>query len=188
MGQPEELAEELPSRGRVGGSTRAGSLIGTLSCMSPEQLRGEHAQLDARSDLYAVGLLLFELLKLRHPFGGVEDPSVLATLQKELRLGGSRLLKAHPYQRLPPIEYLYFCGDLCTYKVEDRVPSAVVALQMIEALERGEVPVRCHLTLTKRMTRESGRWVERHPNTAFLAMVLGAVAVVAGLGVFAGMW
>ena len=187
VGAPEEAAEEQVSSGRVGGSTRAGALIGTFACMSPEQLRGEHAKLDARSDLYAVGLLLYELLTLRHPWRGEEDPAAIATIQREMKLAGSGAFQAHPHQSLPPVEYLYFCGDLCAYKVEDRVPSALVALQMIEALERGEVPVRCHVTFTKRMTRESAHWVERYPNAAFLAMILGGTAAVVGTGVLVGL-
>lgn len=187
IGATEEPAEERVASGRVGGSTRVGALIGTLSCMSPEQLRGEHHLLDARSDLYAVGLLLYEFLSLRHPWRGVEDPATIATTQQHLKLAsisGTR----HPRQGLPPVEYLYLCDDLCAYKAEDRVPSAAVALQMIEALERGEVPVRCHVTFTKRMTRESGHWVERYPNATFVVMVAGAATSLVGFGVLAGIW
>jgi eukaryotic-like serine/threonine-protein kinase len=186
VGAPEEAVEDSVPSGRVGGSTRAGALIGTLSCMSPEQLRGEHAQLDARSDLYAVGLLLHELLTLRHPWRGEEDPAKIAEIQRHLKLSGLIALKSHPHQSLPPVEYLYFCGDLCTFAVEDRVPSAAVAIQMIEALERGEVPVRCHVTFTKRMTRESGHWVERYPNVTFLVMVLGAASAMIGVAAMVG--
>jgi serine/threonine protein kinase len=48
--------------------TEAGQLLGTLSYMSPEQVTGDPAQVDRRSDVYALGVILFELLADRLPY------------------------------------------------------------------------------------------------------------------------
>jgi serine/threonine protein kinase len=47
--------------------TGVGQLIGTLQYMSPEQIRADPAHIDRRSDVYALGVILFELLLGRHP-------------------------------------------------------------------------------------------------------------------------
>jgi tetratricopeptide (TPR) repeat protein/predicted Ser/Thr protein kinase len=48
--------------------TDAGRLVGTLAYMSPEQVLAEPAELDIRSDVYALGVILFELLARRLPY------------------------------------------------------------------------------------------------------------------------
>jgi serine/threonine-protein kinase len=48
--------------------TKTGMVLGTPSYMSPEQLAGKHV--DGRSDLFSLGVTLFELLTGQQPFGG----------------------------------------------------------------------------------------------------------------------
>jgi serine/threonine-protein kinase len=59
--------------------TATGQTLGTLEYMSPEQLMGK--QLDGRSDVYALGVLAYELITGRLPFPDAKGPAGLITAQ-----------------------------------------------------------------------------------------------------------
>lgn len=59
--------------------TATGAVIGTALYMSPEQARGEHP--DTRTDIYSLGVMLFEMITGQPPF---EGDSAVAILMKHV--------------------------------------------------------------------------------------------------------
>jgi tRNA A-37 threonylcarbamoyl transferase component Bud32/tetratricopeptide (TPR) repeat protein len=149
--------------------TREGSLLGSIPYMAPERLRGEQDQLSAATDVYGLGVTLYELLAGRPPFWG-EDSEVTR----------SRVLTGE----FPPLRSLNAAvprdAETVCLKAMDRDPKrryptmAGLAQDLANVLEfrpiRGE---RAGLLVRAR------RWSQRHPARA-TGVVLGGLLLVAG--------
>jgi tetratricopeptide (TPR) repeat protein len=98
--------------------TRVGVAVGTPEYMAPEQLGGA-AEIDARTDLYAFGVLLYEMLTLRPPFTGVRHDVERGHLT--LRPPRPRTFAAVS----PALEELVLA---CLAKVPSRRPASCAAL------------------------------------------------------------
>lgn len=70
----------LAHRGDLPTLTRTGDFAGTPSYMAPEQIRGHHG-IDARTDVYGLGVTLYELLTFERPFRGDNTAEVLHRIQ-----------------------------------------------------------------------------------------------------------
>ncbi|WP_437968988.1 protein kinase [Sorangium sp. So ce260] len=79
------IAKVMDAAGGMGLKTRAGTLLGTPGYMSPEQIKNAQG-VDARTDLWSVGVIFYEMLTATQPFPAENEFARLtAVLAKEVR-------------------------------------------------------------------------------------------------------
>jgi len=74
--------------------TLAGKVLGTAAYMSPEQVQGE--ELDARSDIFSLGIVFYELLTQELPFKGMHPMAIMYSIVNEEPLTPSQIRKDLP--------------------------------------------------------------------------------------------
>jgi|LNFM01.1.fsa_nt_gb serine/threonine protein kinase len=181
--QAADAAKEQGKQGRRF-TTRHGSLIGTPAYMSPEQALGLNDQIDERSDMYSAIVMLHELLGLEHYLRDKQTVAAMinAVIYEEIPVGDMGFYANAPMGS-PPAEYLHMFRKGFSKKPEERFQSASEMIDYLQAILEGRCQVQCPITMTKRMTREAGRLVDRKPWVAFSGMILSALILLAAIGV-----
>jgi serine/threonine protein kinase/tetratricopeptide (TPR) repeat protein len=173
------LARDTKRRGNLA----AAHVGGTLPYMAPEQLqafREGRSQPDARSDIYALGLILYELLTLRLPFPVPEGPvgECVTRMIADRRDGPPDVRRANKDVTPAVAAIVRRCLD------GDSARRYQSARQLAEDLERhlADLPLRY---VPEPWLRERGRkWLKRHPRLAagcVVAIAALAAVVLGGL-------
>lgn len=153
--------------------TRSGDFAGTPYAVAPEQVDARHGAIEARTDVWGLGVVLYELLALRRPFEGAGAPALLRRV-----LEGDPL----PLRRLHPglPRALEHVAATALEKVQRRRYAGARALG--EDLERflAGAPVRARGASAR---RRAARFVTRRPAAAsgIALATLVAVGLPAGL-------
>ena len=126
-GEPIVMDFGLASRDSVSesGITHSGLIIGSPAYMAPEQVEAEHDRVGPRTDVYALGVMLYQLLTGRRPFEG-KGLSVLGQIS-------SGVAPAPPsdFARVNPcLESI--CLKAMTYRIEDRFASAAALASALD--------------------------------------------------------
>lgn len=153
----------------LGGMTQTGALIGTPEYMSPEQVRGEHV--DARSDLFTLGVILQEILTGQLPF---QAETAMASMFKRTK---ERAVSLHQFDSSVPRQLADIVARLLELDPKNRFQSA---REVYDALEAWKVGAAESLSLRKhRWKRKLSalplKWVAA---VLALALVGGAAYVV----------
>jgi serine/threonine protein kinase/Flp pilus assembly protein TadD len=152
--------------------TLTGDLVGTLRYMSPEQAVGPACSVDLRTDLYALGATLYELLTLEPVFGGRDRQALLRQITSE---------EPRPLRRLNPavpVELETIVLKLLAKNPAERYATAQELADDLERFLRDE-PIRARRPTPAQRAR---KWTRRHRPVVWsvAAGLLVAGAVLAG--------
>lgn len=157
----------------------APGIIGTPSYMAPEQARGEHHEVGPKSDLFALGVVLYELFTGATPFRGA--------VHEVLRQVGDPALAAVPPNRLKPevpTDLAAVCLKALAKNPADRYRSAAeLAADLQRWLDGKRVLAGKPPPAPRRagVLRRAGLWVKRHPRRT--AGIMAVLLLLAG-GIF----
>jgi serine/threonine protein kinase/WD40 repeat protein len=141
--------------------TRTGTILGTAAYMAPEQAQGNMAELGPRTDVYALGAILFELLAGQAPFKGANEFDAMRLLVQEDPPPMCRF-RHNVHRDLETI-----CRKCLEKQPGRRYASALELAQDLERFLNGE-PI---LARPTGLLERAWRWCRRRPTSAsFLAL------------------
>jgi tetratricopeptide (TPR) repeat protein len=157
--------------------SETGQRGGTAYYMSPEQVQDRTDGMDHRTDIFSLGVVLYELLTLRRPFEGDTKPQVMLRILNEDPLPASRL-RSHC-----PEELSVICGKAMEKRPQDRYQSAAeLAADLRRHLANEPILAKPPGAVTRGV-----KWMRRHPAvSAAGAIASAALVVVSGLVVRLG--
>jgi serine/threonine protein kinase/tetratricopeptide (TPR) repeat protein len=152
--------------------TLTGDLVGTIRYMSPEQTLGRRAVVDHRTDIYSLGVTLYELLTKQPAFTGRDRQELLRQIPSEEPCPPRRVNRA-----IPPALETVVLKAIAKHPAE-RYASALELADDLGRFLAGE-PVRARRPTLRDQLR---RWARRHKTLVTSAVAL-LVLAVAGLAV-----
>ncbi len=144
--------------------TVTGDLLGTVRYMSPEQAAGQAALVDHRSDIYSLGVTLYELLTLRQAFRAADRQELMRQIEQQEPIAPRQLNGAIPHD-LETILLKAFAKSR-----DDRYESAQLLAEDLRRFLSGKPTLARRPTLVDR----TAKWAVRHRKlvaTAFAVML-----------------
>jgi tetratricopeptide (TPR) repeat protein/tRNA A-37 threonylcarbamoyl transferase component Bud32 len=147
--------------------TETGHLLGTMPYMSPEQAMGQAALVDHRTDIYSLGVTLYELATLRHPFEGIPD---VALSLESVRSG---LRPPRHWNRAIPPDFETIVLKAMAEERDERYSTALELAQDLQRFLDGQ-PI---LARRPVWTARVGKWAMRHRRSVAAACGILTLAI-----------
>ena len=165
---------DAPSPGTRFEDTLEGQVLGTPAYMAPEQADGRLADIDARTDVYGLGAILYELLTGHTPFTGASTDEVLSRVRN--------LAPDRPRDRVPgtPPSLEAICLKALAKHPGERYPTAKTLAEDVSRFQADEPTTAYREPLAVR----ASRWARRHRSlvlSAFAALVVAVPILVTGM-------
>ncbi|MBN2799292.1 MAG: protein kinase [Deltaproteobacteria bacterium] len=155
------------------GQTQLGVALGTPPYMSPEQAQGLNQDLDGRSDQYALGLILYELLTLKR---AVQGKTAYASLALAASAEKDPMVPFHPLEPIPR-ELRAIVDKATAERREDRYPTVEDLADDVRRYLRNQAV----LAAPDTTLQAAQRWLSNHRQAATLA-IMGLMVLTLGVG------
>ena len=148
--------------------TMTGAIIGTPGYMSPEQAKGISSELDRRTDIFSLGVLLYKLIKHKMPFeaDNISEISYKIIHDEPTTLGS-----------VVPVELKAIIFKCLEKRVENRYASASSLNQDLNAYLNGDVVSARNITFLGRVKKK----IIKHPFTSTF-VTIAALTTIMGVG------
>jgi len=149
--------------------TVSGEVMGTPAYLSPEQVRGRADDIDARTDIYSLGVTLYELITGRKPFAGRTRDQIL---------GSILAVEPPPPRRVNPAvprDLETICLRAIEKEPARRHPSAAALAEDLRRFAEGR-PI---LSRRTSAPEKAAKWVRRYKARAVAGGALGLVVLLA---------
>ena len=150
--------------------TVSGEVMGTPAYLSPEQVRGDLGDIDHRTDVYSLGVTLYELITRRKPFAGQTREQTLTSICRDEPLSPRRI-DTHI-----PIDLETICLRAMEKEPARRHPTAAILADDLRRFADGR-PI-----LSRRTSRleKAAKWVRRHQALTAALVATALVFMLAG--------
>jgi serine/threonine protein kinase len=152
--------------------TMVGSIIGTPSYMSPEQANGDLDAMGPQTDIFSLGVILYEMLALRSPWTGRTSDEVLEQVRNKDPV--------KPSERNPDRDIPAELERLCLRCLEKDGEKRINSVRELEANVRSYIEGRAMRAVKYSYTRLAAKWVSRYKREV-IGGVLTILLVTGGI-------